>query len=311
MLRRTLLSFSLILLATCPVMAISNSWDVRNEKLVLAEETAVAPPGGMQLLSGYIHTPMQGIDSQVGEITKEGGLRISYEIGRVTPPGQPRMGGSFLDRPKLAPRESVQWYREQTINGQSVHLAMTNDNVLLVSFPGKGINFRSAIGSTEQLVDAMLMILTYPQPPVEETSQPSSDTETLIESPTTITIDGKALVLHVEGINNLMPMIGPGPGVAGGRSSRIYFIVRLATTDRSSLPEGVTFDTVYGVQGEKKWEMQSFDTPRSSAPSMLEIVARNAPVWTASDVDIIVKLRDSANKEYLIRATDVETMDVH
>ncbi len=99
---------------------------------------ADAPLAGMRLLPGYKHQPLQGIDSIVGEIKKEDGLRIMYEIGGVVKPGAPRFGGSFSDRPKLAPKDQVRWYLEQTVNGQPVHLAHRKDNVLLVSFPKNG-----------------------------------------------------------------------------------------------------------------------------------------------------------------------------
>ena len=124
---------------------------------------ADAPLGGLQLLSGYQHVPLQGIDSAVGEIKKEGGLRIMYEIGRVSKPGSPQMGGDFRDRAKLMPKEMLQWYREQTVNDQPVHLALSKDKVLLASFPKVGMNFTTKVESSEDLVDALLMILTYPK----------------------------------------------------------------------------------------------------------------------------------------------------
>jgi len=140
----SLIALSLCLIAVYPVGA------------------ADPPPGGMQLLSGYAHRPLQGIDSIVGEIVKDGGLKISYEIGHVSKPGEPMVGGGFRDRPKLMPKENMRWYREQTINGQPVHMAFSKKSTLLVSFPEKGMNFRATIQSSEQFADAMLMILTYP-----------------------------------------------------------------------------------------------------------------------------------------------------
>jgi len=121
--------------------------------------------GGMRLLEGYEHEVQQGIDSVVGRISKKGGLQINYEIGAVSKPGEPRFGGQFSDRPQLTPKEQLRWYREQLINGQPVHLAYRKDNVLLVSFPQKGTNFRVAVESPETMADALLMILTYPSSP--------------------------------------------------------------------------------------------------------------------------------------------------
>jgi len=269
-----------------------------------------APPGGMQLLPGYTHKPLQGIDSIVGQIVKDDGWKISYEIGHVSKPGQPMIGGGFRDRPKLMPKAKVRWYREQTVNGRAVHMALTKDNKLLVSFPEKGMNFHATIRSFEQLADAMLMILTYsqtaPAGAKDKTAKSSSDAGKLAGAPTTITVDGKKLTLQVEGINNRMPTVGPRT------STGIYFIIRLKTIDRSAMPKGVTFDAVYGVQGKKKWATRKFDGPRGRISSMVEIVARNAPAWTVSSkIDVIVRLRDSAKKEHLIRAANVGTMVVH
>jgi len=285
-------AFSLCLLVAFPAMA------------------ADTPPGGMKLLPGYTHRPLQGIDSVVGEIVKEGGLKISYEIGHVSKPGEPMVGGGFRDRPKLLPKAKVRWYREQTINSQPVHVAFSKDRMLLVSFPEKGMNFGAKIGSSEQFADAMLMIVTYPNEAVSGTTddkaKPSSETKKPAEAPTSIIVDGKKLTLSAEGINNRMPTIGPRTNTG------IYFIIRLSTTDRSPLPKDITFDTVHGIQGEKKWETKKFDGPRGNAPSMVEIVARNAPAWTVSSkIDVVVKLRDSAKKEHLIRAAGVGAMEVH
>lgn len=122
------------------------------------------PLGGMRLLPGYKHQPLQGIDSIVGEIEKEGGLRITYEIGGVVKPGEPRFGGSFSDRPKLTPKDQVRWYVEQSVGGQPVHLAYRKDNVLMASFPKKGMNFAVTVRSADEMAEALLMILTYSDP---------------------------------------------------------------------------------------------------------------------------------------------------
>jgi hypothetical protein len=66
--------------------------------------------GGMRLLEGYEHQPLQGFDSIVGKISKKGGLEISYEIGSVPKLGAPQFGGQFSDRPKLTPKDQVRWY---------------------------------------------------------------------------------------------------------------------------------------------------------------------------------------------------------
>lgn len=118
--------------------------------------------GGMRLLPGYVHQPLQGFDSIVGKITKKDGLQINYEIGGIPKPGGLRLGGQFSDRPKLTPKKQVRWYREQIVGGQPVHLAYRKDNILLVSYPKKGMNLSVKLHSADEMAEALLMILTYP-----------------------------------------------------------------------------------------------------------------------------------------------------
>jgi|GEM_PF-3779145 len=119
--------------------------------------------GGMRLLPGYQHQPMQGHDSIVGRIIKTGGLEIGYEIGRVTEPGTVRTGGSFQDRPKKMPKDHVRWYSEQVVDGQPMHVAYRKDKILFVSFPNKGINFSAKISNADEMADMLMMIMTYPE----------------------------------------------------------------------------------------------------------------------------------------------------
>ncbi|MCA9067776.1 MAG: hypothetical protein KDA84_02570 [Planctomycetaceae bacterium] len=122
------------------------------------------PPGNIQLLPGYTHKALQGIDSQPGVIEKEGGLKIHYDIGAVIPPGQPRFGGSFSDQPKAIPKNRREWYKEQIIAGQPVHIAYTKQHVLMAAFPKGGINFSVKAETNEEITEALLMILSYPKP---------------------------------------------------------------------------------------------------------------------------------------------------
>ena len=133
-------------------------------KMIVKKEKADpnSPPGGIILLEGYQHKKLQGIDSLVGEILKKDGLKISYELGRIARPGQPRMGGDFTDRAKGISKNDLKWFKKQTIDGSPAHIAFTKKNQLIVSFPTRGGNFRAKIESEEQMADALLMTLTYP-----------------------------------------------------------------------------------------------------------------------------------------------------
>lgn len=134
----------------------------------LPANAAENPLGGMQLLPGYVHQPLQGIDSVVGRITKKDGLTLTYEIGSLPQPGGLRLGGQFSDRPKQVPPERLRWYREQVVHGQPVHLAYLKDNSLMVSFPLKGMNVHTKVENADEMAEALLMLLTYPGPPAKE-----------------------------------------------------------------------------------------------------------------------------------------------
>ncbi|MCA9117394.1 MAG: hypothetical protein KDA79_20130 [Planctomycetaceae bacterium] len=134
----------------------------------LPANAAENPLGGMQLLPGYVHQPLQGIDSVVGRITKKDGLTLTYEIGSLPQPGGLRLGGQFSDRPKQVPPAQLRWYREQVVHGQPVHLAYLKDNQLMVSFPLKGMNVHTKVENADEMAEALLMLLTYPGPPAKE-----------------------------------------------------------------------------------------------------------------------------------------------
>ena len=75
------------------------------------------------------------------------------------------MGGDFSDQPLLIPAARREWYKEQTIGGEPVHVAYTKEKQLLVSYPNRGINFTIAAKTKEQFADALLIVLTVPETP--------------------------------------------------------------------------------------------------------------------------------------------------
>jgi hypothetical protein len=118
------------------------------------------PPGALQLLPGYTHVPKQGFDSVAGEISKKDGLTIQYEIGRVRKPGAFALGGDFSDR--AAGLRDAEWLKKQVVNGQTMNVAYSKDNMLYVSFPESGVNFHVKAKTPEEVAEVLLMLLTYP-----------------------------------------------------------------------------------------------------------------------------------------------------
>ena len=126
--------------------------------LVLLATTCTAQsdkfPGHIRMLTGYVHRRGQGIDSVVGNITREGGLVIEYDIGRLA--------GVYTDCKTCGWTEGELWRRNQVINGQSVQIVFTKSKRLVISFPTTHANFYATIKSEADLADTLLMVLTYP-----------------------------------------------------------------------------------------------------------------------------------------------------
>ena len=134
--KKVLLVYVLITLFTLPAHSQSQKVD--------------PPPGKIELLPGYQHKRVQEIDTIVGHIWKEGGITISYDIGRLAGiyvlPGQ---------------KTQFKWYREQKIDNQTVRIALTKEHQLRVTFVEANANFIAIFQKEEDLADALLMILTY------------------------------------------------------------------------------------------------------------------------------------------------------
>ena len=111
------------------------------------------PPGSITLLDGFKHQKLQGIDTRVGKIWKDGGITIQYDIGRLA--------GNYAEQQRKYQADQLLWDRQQTWQGQPVELAMMKDRQLYVSFPERHANFYGKVPKEQDLVDALLMVLTY------------------------------------------------------------------------------------------------------------------------------------------------------
>ena len=110
-------------------------------------------PGSITLLDGYKHQKLQGIDTRVGKIWKDGGITIQYDIGRLA--------GNYAQQQRKYQADQLLWDKQQTVKEERVQLALTKDRELFVSFPGHSANFYGKVQTEEDLVDALLMVLTY------------------------------------------------------------------------------------------------------------------------------------------------------
>lgn len=117
------------------------------------------PPGGIELLSGYVNLKSQGIDTLVGEIKKTGGITIHYDIGESA--------GFYTDYCRF--EGNCLWSKVQKINGREVRIGLTAAQLIIVTFPQDSANFYAETTSPENIADFLLMILTY------KVSQPIQD----------------------------------------------------------------------------------------------------------------------------------------
>jgi hypothetical protein len=129
------------------------------------------PPGGIRLLTGYVHIQDRGIDTRVGRIRKEGGLDIRYDIGPLA--------GEYVNR--CLSNNTCLWYKEQQLRGGLVKVALRNDGIIFATFPTTTANFYALVRSQEDIADFLLMILTYDETMCCEANEtannsPASDT---------------------------------------------------------------------------------------------------------------------------------------
>ncbi len=131
------------------------------------------PFGGIRLLEGYHINQARALDARTWTIAKKGGPRIDFEAG----PSE----GMWAD-PKN--KRQYAWYKEQTVNGYKVQVALIKPGVKTgwepaksqVSEPGNIVlvtfildehnlsftaNFAAKVTSPEEIVDVLLMVLTF------------------------------------------------------------------------------------------------------------------------------------------------------
>lgn len=128
--------------------------------------------GAIQLLEGYSAKRESAVDATAWTIQGKNGLVIHFETG-------PSEGRAV----NLKDKEKFEWYREQTVNGRKVFLALTKagvktdadlymernqtpGNMLLVTFPLGGskdhaANFVAKVTNPGEVADVLLMALTF------------------------------------------------------------------------------------------------------------------------------------------------------
>jgi hypothetical protein len=112
-----------------------------------------AAPGNIRLLPGYRHESTASLDTRTGRIWKDGGPRITYEIGPLS------TDVIALNRER---RRTADWSMTQQIGGASLELEMTDEHTMIAAYEGYFANFViRGITSKTDMAEVMLMLMTY------------------------------------------------------------------------------------------------------------------------------------------------------
>jgi len=103
----------------------------------------------MQLVPGYQHRRIQGIDSSVGEIVKGDRVVIHYDIGQLA-------GLHVVPENKARCKR----YEEKRISGQTARYCF-GDHALTATFVQTSANFYAFPADDAELADVLIMLDSY------------------------------------------------------------------------------------------------------------------------------------------------------
>jgi len=131
----------------------------------------------------------------------------------------------------------------------------------------------------------------------DEAPDEMSPTE-LLSAPETVVVDGHELALRTYLWRDFMPISPPD-----GRSLTAIFWIFSA--DSSPLPDGLSADAAWVVNGDRVWATSLDDQkPQERLAYQLERVARNGPKWSPGvKVHAVVRLREANGETHLLRAS--------
>ncbi|HEX6126530.1 MAG TPA: hypothetical protein VFZ23_14245 [Pyrinomonadaceae bacterium] len=112
------------------------------------------PPGNINLLPGYSHTPGCGIDTATGYIRKHGGMEIYYDIGKLA--------GNFAKR--YVGSDKVEWTKTEKVGDDAVLIMLTKEKRIVATFEKAAANFTASVNSQSDINDFLKMVLSYASP---------------------------------------------------------------------------------------------------------------------------------------------------
>ena len=119
-------------------------------------------PSFVRLLPGY-HYRNDGFDSYAGQIWKDNGLTLNFDV----PIHSDSVGGggaSVSAEINNLKKEDLLWLKEQMVNGLLVRIALTKKRRILVVYPKTDAGFYGTVKTDQDVVDVLLMVLTYQRP---------------------------------------------------------------------------------------------------------------------------------------------------
>lgn len=117
----------------------------------------------------------------------------------------------------------------------------------------------------------------------------------LLAAPTEIVLGEKLLELEATLWRNSMP--------GADLDKSLIASIKIKTSARGILPEGITVEKVWIVNGNDLWSPKAleFSDPIKDSQWM-EIIARKGPQWEiGSKVHVIVKMKDEKGKSFLLK----------
>lgn len=121
--------------------------------------------------------------------------------------------------------------------------------------------------------------------------------EELTGAATSVMVAGKTLTLGSQLWRDFQPISPPdGKPLVG--------VLQVRTSDGSPVPESVHADAVWVILGAQVWSATPrLERPRAETTPIYELVARDGPKWGPGvNVDVVIRLRDAANRDVLLRA---------
>jgi len=116
----------------------------------------------------------------------------------------------------------------------------------------------------------------------------------ILAAANSVDVGGKTIRLTAEAFRNQMP---------GNNDSRMFVVLHLATADRSTFPTGVTATNAWVVFGTDAWSVVPTQETSATVPGRLDLIVRAGPTWpVGNEVTVVVRLRDAAGTEQLVRA---------